>query len=309
MLSRREMLAVMGASLARAAAAEDRLKICVFSKHFQWTDWREASKLAAQIGFDGIDYTVRTGGHVLPERVKQDLPKAVEIAHKAGLETPMITAGIVDTSSPHAEAILETASGLGIKHYRWGGFKYDYGRSIAEQLNELQPKVHALAELNAKYGMAAMYHTHSGLREVGAPIWDVWTLLKNEDPRYVGVNYDIGHATVEGGYGGWVDSAHLVGPYMRGVALKDFLWGKNAKGAWVPQWCAAGKGMVNFPAFFELLKTAKFSGPVQLHFEYPELGGANDGKTQLEIPKERVVAIMKRDLQYVKGLMSAAQLV
>jgi len=114
---------------------------------------------------------------------------------------------------------------------------------------------------------------------------------------------------VEGGYGGWVDSSHLVRKYMRGVALKDFYWGKNAKGQWTPQWCAAGQGMVDFAAFFEVLKTARFSGPLQLHFEYPELGGANDGKTRIEIPKEKLVAIMKRDLGYIRGLMAKAQLV
>jgi len=35
---------------------------------------------------------------------------------------------------------------------------------------------------------------------------------------------------------------------------------------------SAGEGMVNFPAYFAMLRQAKFSGPVQLHTEYP-LGG------------------------------------
>lgn len=288
-----------------AGAETRRLKICVFSKHFQWTDWSETAALAREIGFDGIDFTVRKGGHVLPERVEQDLPRAVEIAHKAGLDVPMITAGIVDVESPHAESILRTASALGIHHYRWGGFLYDYARPIDTQISELRARASKLADLNAKYAMSAMYHTHSGPKQFGASIWDIWTVLNGLDPQSVGLNYDIGHATVEGGYGGWINSAHLVQKYMRGVALKDFRWGQNARGEWVPQWCAMGRGMVNFRGFFEILKKSDFAGPVQLHFEYPELGGANDGNTKLEIPKAKLAAIMKRDLDYTRSLMGS----
>jgi hypothetical protein len=54
------------------------LKISVFSKHFQWTNWQEMAAIAKDIGFDGIDLTVRAGGHVLPDRVEEDLPKDAE---------------------------------------------------------------------------------------------------------------------------------------------------------------------------------------------------------------------------------------
>ena len=149
-------------------------------------------------------------------------------------------------------------------------------------------------------------HTHSGLRQIGAPIWDLWYVLKDLDPRWVGINYDIGHATVEGGFGGWIDSARLIRQYMRGVALKDFKWGVNSRGVWAPQWCAAGEGMVNFAGFFEIMKTQKFSGPVQLHFEYPGLGGADGGKPKLEIPKEKLAAQMRKDLEHIRKLMRQA---
>src|SRR5579863_4703796 len=125
-IPRREMLAALSASTllsgsgeAAPSATGGPLKISIFSKHFQWTNCREMAAIAKDIGFDGVDLTVREGGHVLPERVEEDLPKAAEDIRKAGLEFPMITAEIVDTSSPHAEAILKAASRLGIRYYRW----------------------------------------------------------------------------------------------------------------------------------------------------------------------------------------------
>jgi len=315
-IPRRDLLAAISATALlgtcaqpAAAATAGPLKISVFSKHFQWTNCREMAAIAKDVGFDGVDLTVRAGGHVLPERVEEDLPKAAEDIRKVGLELPMITAEIVDISSPHADAVLRTASRLGIQYYRWGGFAYSASKSIPDQLAEFKTRVQDLAALNKEYGVCAMYHTHSGIDRMGASIWDLWYVLKGFDSRYVGVNYDIGHATVEGGYGGWISTARVTAPMMRGVAVKDFRWGPNANGHWQPQWCPPGQGMVDFAKFFTMLKTARFSGPFQLHYELPELGGANEGKTSMSIPRETFVSILRRDLTYMRKLLKEAQLV
>ena len=61
-----------------------KCKVSVFSKHLQWLDYEAMAELAAEIGFDGVDLTVRPKGHVLPERVDRDLPRAVDAVRKAG---------------------------------------------------------------------------------------------------------------------------------------------------------------------------------------------------------------------------------
>ncbi len=284
------------------------LKLSVFSKHLQWAKWDEMAAVAAECGFDGIDLTVRTGGHVEPERVADDLPRAVAAIRKAGLEIPMITAGIVDAASPYAEAILQAASAVGIHNYRWGGFKYNDTQPIPKQLEALKPRVSELAALNSRYNMTAMYHTHSGM-EVGAPIWDLWLILRDVDPKLTGINYDIGHATIEGGVGGWIRSAQLSAPYMRGVALKDFRWARNARGQWKPEWCPVGEGMVQFPRFFAMLKAARFNGPLQVHYEYAGLGGADKGAARLGIPKPEFIAKLKRDLDFLRRELRSARLI
>ncbi len=312
-IPRRDLLAAISTTALFGARAEPAaaatvgpLKISVFSKHFQWTNCREMAAIAKDIGFDGIDLTVREGGHVLPERVAEDLPKAAEDIRKAALDLPMITTEIVDVRSPYAEAILKTASGLGIRYYRWGGFVYSAAESIPDQLAEFKTRVKDLAALNKEYGVCAMYHTHSGIDRMGASIWDLWYVLKDFDSRYVGVNYDIGHATVEGGYGGWISTARVTASMMRGVAIKDFKWGVSANGHWQPQWCQAGQGMVDFRRFFAMLKAARFSGPFQLHYELPELGGANEGRTSMSISRETFISVLRRDFDYIHNLIQAA---
>ncbi len=306
LISRREWMAFAAALPAAAQTVRVKpLKISIFSKHLQFLDVPGMAEAAKEAGADGIDLAVRAGAHILPERAADDLPRAVEAIRKAGLEVPMITTGIVDDRTPHAAVILRTASALGIRHYRWGGFRYEPDRAVPEQLEALKPRVKALAELNREHNMCAMYHTHSGVNEVGASIWDLWLLLKDHDPKYVSANLDIAHATVEGGLGGWLHSTRLILPYTRGLAIKDFLWGKDAKGRWTPQWCPLGEGMVNYPQFLRLLLASGFDGPVQMHYEYP-LGGADHGAKQITVDRATVIAAMRKDIEKLRGWLSEA---
>ncbi len=309
--NRREFLQAATASIistgfVKATPASSPLKISVFSKHLHFLEWEAMANAAKEIGFDGVDLTLRKDGHIEPERAEQDLPKVAKIIRKAGLELTMITAGIIDVNSPNAESILRAMKSVGVKNYRWGGFKYDDAKPLPAQLETLKKETAKLAELNRKYDVCAMYHTHSGM-EVGASIWDLWMILKDLDTKRVSVNLDLCHATIEGGVGGWWRSAQLVAPMTRGIAIKDFKWGQNAKGAWVPVKCPLGEGMVNFQKFFPLLKASNFSGPVQMHFEYP-LGGADKGDKKLTIEKEKVFAAMKKDLTVLRGWLREAGL-
>ena len=60
------------------ASTEEQLQIHLFSKHLQFLNYNNMSDAAANLGFNGLDLTVRRKGHVLPENVEQDLPIAVE---------------------------------------------------------------------------------------------------------------------------------------------------------------------------------------------------------------------------------------
>jgi sugar phosphate isomerase/epimerase len=298
MISRRTLLGMTGLIVADAVTASGtgKLKVAIFSKHLQFVQGDELARTAAEIGFDGVDITVRKGGHVEPAQVRQELPGLVATIRKHGLEVPMITTDIVDTGTPFTEDILRTMQELGIRNYRWGGYKYAGNAPIIAQLEAMRPRVEKLAALNARYQACAMYHTHSGVDLVGASFWDLHTLLDGADANAAGVNFDIGHATVEGGLGGWINSFRVTSDHLRGIAVKDFVWGKDAKGNWQPQWKPLGQGMVRFPEFFRMVAASGFNGPLQVHFEY-EMG--DPAATRLA---------MKRDLATLRGYLAQAGL-
>jgi len=306
-ISRRALLAGGALLLSPPARAKAKLKLAIFSKHLQFLQSEDLALAAAGLGFDGVDITVRKGGHVEPANVAKDLPPLVAILRKHGLEVPMVTTDIADADTPFAEDILKNCDTLGIRSYRFGAFKWDAAKPFDAQLEAMKPRLAKLAALNARYQACAMYHTHSGVGVVGASIWDLWYLMRDLDPKAVGVNYDVSHAVIEGGLGGWIDSFKITGSHVRGIAIKDFAWEKDAKGAWQAQFKPIGEGMVKLPQFFEMVAQTAFDGPVQVHYEYP-LGGADHGDRTITIPKVDVLAAMKRDLARVRGLLAKAGL-
>ena len=74
--------------------------LCIFSKHMAQFNYDELGKNAKQIGFDGVDLTVRAKGHVLPERAAEDLPRAVDAIRVQALSLPMITTDILNAARP-----------------------------------------------------------------------------------------------------------------------------------------------------------------------------------------------------------------
>ena len=139
-----------------------RAKLCLVSRHLQWTSIEEGVNVAAEAGCRAIAWTIRSGAHIDAASVERDLPKAVDLAHKAGLETPMAITAIVDAKSARADAILDTLRGVGIRYYRAPSFRYDLAAELEPQLEALKPRIESLVRLNEKYRTTAMYHTHSG---------------------------------------------------------------------------------------------------------------------------------------------------
>ena len=61
--------AAMPASLSQAADDKtDRFQFCAFEKFIQDLSYDQLGETIAELGFHGIEATVRKGGHIEPER-------------------------------------------------------------------------------------------------------------------------------------------------------------------------------------------------------------------------------------------------
>jgi sugar phosphate isomerase/epimerase len=283
-MNRREFILTSSAALAPAPA---RPTLCVFSKHLAKYNWDELGARAKALGFAGVDLTVRPKGHVLPERVADDLPRAYEAITKHGLSVPMITTDLKDASDPAAKPTFEAMRKLGIRLYKPGYWPYAKEPRLADTLKETARRARQLVELSSSYGLTAGLHNHSGAN-VGCAVWDYREILAGLDAA--GYYFDPAHAVIEGGLFNWRVSLDLVLPRMRMSAIKDFYWEKQ-DGHWRVRWCPLGQGMVPWKEVFAAYAKAGFAGPLSLHSEYP--GGEDE-------------PAMRKDMEFLSSAIAAA---
>lgn len=274
---------------------KENLDIFIFSKHLQFLNYKDMCEATKEMGFNGLDLTIRPKGHVLPENVTDDLPKATEFMKSFDLSPKMISTNVISANDPTQRLVLETAKKLGYEYFRTAWLKYDTNIPILETLNNSKKKLNELASFNNKLGISGAYQNHSG-NYVGAAIWDLQRILENTFPQDLGCQYDIMHATVEGGKN-WEIGFHLIKPYINSLVIKDFKWGK-VNNKWKVVFTPLGEGMVDFKKYFSLLKQNNINVPISLHVEY-DLGGAEHGKTPT-IPQSEVLKKIKKDIDYIR---------
>ena len=268
----------------------------VFAKCLQFLDYDRMAEVIARVGFDGADLPVRPAGAVLPEKVKTDLPRAQKALAKNGKSIPMIVTSINDPDDRYTEEILGTAAQAGIKYYRMGYFDYDKSLSIQQNLDVHKKQTEKLEKINRKYGIHGGYQNHSGTR-VGAPVWDLHWLLKDADPEFIGVQYDVCHAVTEGGVS-WPLGMKLLAPWIKTIAIKDFIW-KKEMDKWRPEYVPLTEGMVDFQAYLKACQALRIAGPVSIHYEY-HLGGAEHGKPNPTMSLNDICAYLKKDLSWLR---------
>jgi len=308
-MKRRDFIATSGLGALSSVASSRRAtpapavpldqRICVFTDHLDHIPgitYEDIARMFAQLGVAGPDLTVRPGGVIEPERVVQDLPKAARVFADHGLTIPMITTAI--TSRADVGDILVTARKVGIDYYRLGYMRYEDMERWRQRRERAREDLAGLVELGRSIGIHAGFHNHSG-PVVGGTIWDCLDLVEPLDQRWLGVFFDIAHATIEGGKFGWQLGFRRARPNITMAVVKDFVWEK-VEGEWRTRWVPLGQGMVRFDDYMPLLVQADFPGPLSLHIEY-DPGG--DTKTQ---QLERAQEAAARDLEFLRGHLRKA---
>ena len=284
------MAAAMAAGFPLSAAAQsprERNPICVFIKFIQSLNYEELTNAVADLGFDGIEATVRRGGYIEPNRAADELPKLVEALAKRDLKIMMLTTDVLRADDPTTEPMLRAAVAQGVPMYRMGFYRYDLRKPVLDQLKEIAPAVADVAALNKELGIQAVYQNHCGADMVGGTLWDMYGLIKDIPNEQIGLAFDIRHATIEAGLS-WPTIYNAMKSRIATVYAKDFKWtGRTV------QHVPFGTGQVD-PKFFRQLQADQFSGPISLHVEYVRSGGAPPN-----------IEALRRDLASLKNVLEA----
>ncbi len=275
-------------------------RICLFTDHLDDFDYsfREIAAMLKQLGVTGPDLTVRPGGLVTPDKVAEDLPKAVAAFRDVGLTVPMISTGLTSVKDPAAEPTLATAGKLGIRYYKLGYYHYDDVTHWQSALKTTREDLEGLVAIGRRSGMIAGFHNHAG-PYIGGALWDSWELLDGLDARLIGFYFDPAQATIEGGNHAWKLNFLRIAPRLAMLAIKDFVWEKH-DGQWRTRWVPLGEGMVRWNEFFAALVRVRFDGPISLHIEYDPGGETKAARF------EKSLAAAERDVKFLKQQIQEA---
>jgi len=259
---------------ASKVSAQGAGEFHVFSKMFQSPVTKSPEALCdlmAAVGFDGVQWTVRPGGHVEPAKAAAELPRLCRIAESRGLKNRSICTAI-KPGDADAETILKAAADCGIAMHRPAYFFYDEKtESFAQSLERIRRGFAELARLGEKTGVKATYQNHSswGPSVFGGLIWDVYECVKDLDPKYIGVEYDPMHAYFETNLS-WTHGFDLIAPWIAAIDLKDFHYRPDPKNPKMMKkaMVGAGDGIVPWGEVRKLQAANGVKVPYILHFEY-----------------------------------------
>ena len=212
---------------AAPASPPRRLVLDGYSRFLHWLRKPDdVAEAVIEITCGGLMVTVGTGSsHVDITKVTTDLAPFVNTIRKHGLLVRQIRGGGQTAVDANVEALIGTMGQLGITHYWLGTDNYDLTKPILPQLDAIKKKVEQFVRLNDKHGTTLLYHTRAGTSSVGSVVWDLLYVLKDFDPKHVGLHWDTGHMSLHGDM--WETLMRTAGPYVVAMSWKDRSWQQN----------------------------------------------------------------------------------
>jgi sugar phosphate isomerase/epimerase len=277
------------------------MQSCIFSKHFQTMDADALGRTMKELGVEGVDLTVRPGGHVEPENVAAGLPAFQKALAAHGVGITMLTTAITGAAEPHARDVIEAAGRLGIGYVKLGYWHYGGFGSYRRQAELVKGALSGLEPVLKRNRVRAGFHTHSGMF-MGPNAEFALRLIEDCDPQVIGIYYDCGHCTVEGSAAGWMMGLDLVSDHLFMVAVKDMAWFRvdssgAARKGWRQLMVPLDAGLTDWPELIRCLKAINFRGPLSFHSEYQGAHSFSD------MTPAQVIEQTRKDLAYFRALM------
>jgi hypothetical protein len=222
--------AAQAAAAAAPAAAQPvpapptrKLIMDCYTRNLHWIrDQDQIAEASIEMTCGGVQPTVGAyPAHIDATKVTTELPAFVKTMQKHGLRVKQIRGGNqTSVDAANLEAMVAAMGQAGATHYWCGTDNYDLTKPILPQLDAIKKKVDGFVKLNQKHGTTLMYHTRAGANSIGSVVWDLLYVLKDFDPKYVGLHWDTGHMSAHTS-NTWELLMRTAGTYVAAVSWKD----------------------------------------------------------------------------------------
>ncbi len=240
-------------------AGDDIHPIIVFAKPLEHFGFDELGKRLKSIGVRGIEATLRKGGQISPADFQTELPQLIEALAKHD-QRVIIAASDINLANHDTEQQLKQFAQAGIPNFRMQYYHYDFAKPLLSQLDIFAKQAAELAELCKSQGIRALYQNHAGKDYCGSALWDLQQVLREVDPEWLAVAYDIRHTALELSQS-WRSATAVIRPHIGAIYIKDVAWIDNK-----PENVPLGTGIAR--PLFDAVKQQGLIGPLSLHVEY-----------------------------------------
>ena len=242
----------------------DRLAASTNSYHSYTLEDALAGIAAA--GFTSVELTSVPGWteHLLRDSTDEDLAEVQRLLDKYGLSVVSISGHsdlVSDAGVAEFRKAINLARKLGVDKITTstGGHDASSAGSLEDQRKAFLKNIGPLADEAAEHGISICLETHGGLLATGEISKK---LVQDIGRKNVGINYDPGNVIF---YGAVRPEGDLPGAAdtVTHMHVKESIGGP---GVWnFPQ---VGTGEVDFPALFQTLDAAGFTGPCSVELEF-----------------------------------------
>ncbi len=295
-MNRRHFIAQTGlvaAGSGLAAGRNSKAKswpIVIFEKPIQTLDYDRMGEELAKMGVQGIEATIRRGGHIEAKDAEKEVPKMVKSLAKNGQKALIATCNVSSADEKSAD-FLRILKENGITRYRMDYFRYDLKKDLLAQVVENTARLREVEAMNREIGVQALYQIHAGAKYAGALAWDAAMMFEKVNPDHAAIAFDLRHVKAGSGLS-FPTALAAMKKHVRSIFVKDARWGgvRTASIKNVP----LDTGIVNQKIFDDVRKGQE-PMPLSLHMEW--------GKSPI-YPKESVmeaVANVARDVKVLKS--------
>ncbi len=124
--------------------------IAIFEKVFEGLNYQELAEAIEQTGADGIEATIRKGGHIEPAVAEAEVPKMNEALKARGRRIIIAATSIARADDPDALKVLKTLKANGIDYYRMSHYQLKLGQPLLAQVRNFAAQARELAALNKR---------------------------------------------------------------------------------------------------------------------------------------------------------------
>ena len=237
-------------------------------------DFNQALDIAVASECSGIELRVADSYHKSLHELSESGPCVTRAVNDRGLKLAVLNSYIPIEDDHAVDQLITAAQAMGVPKARVvlpraaraavasqanikeGIPSYHSHLKPNELIDKLMVSLVRLEEKARNAGVQILLELHWGT--VMSSFSSAFLLVRELDPRYVGITFDPANMMVEGKED-WEYGLTLISDYIANVHVKNVSW-KASEDGWTWEWAAMEQGMLDWPHLIFLIRQCGYHG-------------------------------------------------